>query len=1531
MRRLSTCLALGILAISIPSAAAYSPIATILSLTPTPVSTLYYSGEAITYTANVAATSTTLTGTVTFTLDGSATNPYPVDPTHNAAIVLHPLAGTHTISASYSGDQNYAPSVSPTLTQTVSKAVTAIEMASNPAQIAQTVAIRAAVTVQSPGGGTAGGTVDFANGTNSIAGCKGLPVQNAVAICNTSFAQVGSVTIVAIYNGDANTTTSAGSLPLTVGKCSAGVYLAADPAAPANGAAVTLGVLLIGATGVAAPTGTVTISDGTSVLATLPVGQPLTICEGVFPVCTVGTNDRATLIVPSGTLLPLSTGTHSIGAVYNGDANYGVSHASPLTLVMTGKAATTTSVTAPAVQVTQTVKITATVSAAGSAGTSAGGTVDFSNAMNPIGGCTGVPLLNGVAICSTSFSQAGTVTIGASYSGDANNSPSKGSLSLTIARAISWAALSATPSSPVYGAVVTLSALVTGAPGVANPSGTVAFSDGASVLGNALLGGDGRASLVVPSGSLPALSIGSHNIGAAYGGDTNYLGATASPMAVVVTKPTTSVTLSSAPAQIAQPVKITAAISPVTAGGTVDFSNGGTPIGGCTGVPVQNGAAACNTSFPQAGTVTIAASYSGDANNAAGTASLQLTVGKCNVGAYLAASPAAPAYGAAVTLGMLVMGATGVANPTGTVLFSDGTATLGTLMLGTDGRANLVAPSGSLAVLSFGSHNISAVYSGDANYLTATAPALVVVVSKAAATVGLTAAPNAPKQGQSTTLTATVSPAGGGTVIFSNGTTPISGCTGVLTVSGTAACVTSFPQTGTLTIAASYSGDANTSPGTGSLQLSVAQAAKPAPIISLSGTPTTPVFGVAVTFSLTAAPVAGGPIPTGTVAFSDGTAALAILPLNGLGQVALTAPSATVAALAAGTHTISAAYGGDSYYAASTPAPLAVTVGQAGTSTLLTAPYGGPFTASVTVVLPGAGTPTGQVVFSSGGASIGTAPLQAQGLNFVASLPRNTQTGSITATYLGDGNFGSSTSPPVTVTAPRDQATMASNHNPSTFGQAITFTVYVTNNSGPGSPTGSVQLLADGSSLGTALLAGGAASFSTAALAIGTHNMVANYGGDATYPAASASLLQVVSKGGGSLGLIAGPSATVFGQPIAFTAQLDAQSAAAATAGQIQFLDGSAVLGSAVMSVGTGTLTVANLAAGTHSITASWSGDGNSGPVTSAALLQVVGRAQTTTLLSASSGSTPATLSATVAPVAPGAGAPTGSVKFVNVSTNAVLATVALTGAGAATPLLQLTDPIVAVYSGDANFLDSTSVALSQFAATNSASYATLSLAPDEIVTLFGSNLGAATSFAAPPADTLGGTTVNITDSAGVTRAAQIFYVSPAQASILVPADVAIGKATLTITNSNQAPITMPIAIGLVAPGLFTSNSTGQGVAAAQVIHAHPDGTQDPPQNVAVFDTRQNLWVPAPIDLGAPGDIVYLLLYGTGIRHYAAMPTCTIAGKTVALVFAGAQGSFAGLDQVNLLLPAGLRGAGTVDLILTVDGTVANTVTLAIR
>jgi uncharacterized protein (TIGR03437 family) len=323
-----------------------------------------------------------------------------------------------------------------------------------------------------------------------------------------------------------------------------------------------------------------------------------------------------------------------------------------------------------------------------------------------------------------------------------------------------------------------------------------------------------------------------------------------------------------------------------------------------------------------------------------------------------------------------------------------------------------------------------------------------------------------------------------------------------------------------------------------------------------------------------------------------------------------------------------------------------------------------------------------------------------------------------------------------------------------------------------------------------------------------------------------------------------------------------------------------------------------------------------------------VSQAQTSTTLAV----TGSTLTATVAVTAPGSGSPTGTVKFLDAATNAVVATAALTGPSVTTAMPATTDAMLAAYSGDANFQASASTPLARVAAVNAASYALASLAPDEIATLFGSDLAAATvSAPGPPAASLGGTTVSVTDSAGVVSTASLLFVSPGQLSFLMPPNTATGRATVTVTNGTGVATPTTISVARVAPGLFSMNSTGEGVAAAQVVRVHADDSQDAPQDVATYDAQQKQWVATPIDLSVAGDQVYLLLYGTGIRHYSAMPVCTIGTQATTPLFAGAQGTFAGLDQVNVALPQSLRGAGTVNVILAVDNTVSNTVTLAFQ
>ncbi len=136
-----------------------------------------------------------------------------------------------------------------------------------------------------------------------------------------------------------------------------------------------------------------------------------------------------------------------------------------------------------------------------------------------------------------------------------------------------------------------------------------------------------------------------------------------------------------------------------------------------------------------------------------------------------------------------------------------------------------------------------------------------------------------------------------------------------------------------------------------------------------------------------------------------------------------------------------------------------------------------------------------------------------------------------------------------------------------------------------------------------------------------------------------------------------------------------------------------------------------------------------------------------------------------------------------------------------------------------------------------------------------------------------------------------------------------------------------------VAPGLFSANADGQGVTAAVVLRVRCDGTQvyEP---VAQFDTGQGKFVHLPIDPGPSCEQVYLIQFGTGYRHRSSLSTvsCKIGGVDLPVLFAGAQGGYVGLDQINVgPLPRSLAGRGEVEITITVDGKPANLVRIAVR
>lgn len=234
----------------------------------------------------------------------------------------------------------------------------------------------------------------------------------------------------------------------------------------------------------------------------------------------------------------------------------------------------------------------------------------------------------------------------------------------------------------------------------------------------------------------------------------------------------------------------------------------------------------------------------------------------------------------------------------------------------------------------------------------------------------------------------------------------------------------------------------------------------------------------------------------------------------------------------------------------------------------------------------------------------------------------------------------------------------------------------------------------------------------------------------------------------------------------------------------------------------------------------------------------------------------------------------------------------------------------------------------------SAASYASTAVAPASITSAFGTSLATGTAVAntAPLPNSLAGTILRVTDAAGKERMASLFFVAPTQINFEIPAGTASGNATLTVTSGDGSLSIGTLPIAMVAPGIFTADATGRGLAAATILRVKSDGSQVY-ESVARFDAATGRMVAVPVEVGAAGEQVYLILFGTGLRNRSALAgvTASIGGANAPVVFAGAQGGLVGLDQVNLLLPASLAGRGEVDLVINVDGKTANTVRLAFK
>ncbi|MFN7946645.1 MAG: CAP domain-containing protein [Blastocatellia bacterium] len=219
----------------------------------------------------------------------------------------------------------------------------------------------------------------------------------------------------------------------------------------------------------------------------------------------------------------------------------------------------------------------------------------------------------------------------------------------------------------------------------------------------------------------------------------------------------------------------------------------------------------------------------------------------------------------------------------------------------------------------------------------------------------------------------------------------------------------------------------------------------------------------------------------------------------------------------------------------------------------------------------------------------------------------------------------------------------------------------------------------------------------------------------------------------------------------------------------------------------------------------------------------------------------------------------------------------------------------------------------------NAANYQN-TVTPESLAAAYGSNLTTSTTTAAalPLPTNLGDTMVTVNGTA-----AQLLFVSPTQINYVIPRNVAAGSATVRVTRSNGTVVASgAVNVNMVAPSVFTWSSNGQGLPAGLTTF---DGTYFQPVANADGTAR-------PLSVGTDANPNFLVLFGTGVRNRTSLSNVSvmIGGISTEVQFAGAQGSFTGLDQINVKLPVSLRGRGNVDIKVNVDGQQANSVSVYI-
>ncbi len=970
--------------------------------------------QTVTYTATLPSSAT---GTVTFSIGGTTLCPATL-PSLNCTASNAPV-GADTVTATYSGDTNFAPQTT-TTALTITKATPSFTEAAAPASI-----VYGSQDTLSDSGLPAGatGTVTFSSGgsTLCVASIPRTSCQTAATLA------AGTYPVTATYSGDGNyTSATATGASFTVTKASTSMTEAAAPASIAYGTNDTVSVAGLPA----GATGTVTFTSGGSTLcvATLPTlscATPTSLIPGLYPVTatysgdgnhtgttvstasftvtiasTSMTESAAPASIPYGstdtlsvsglpvgatgsvtyksggstlcvaalpatscsTSAALTPGPYPVTATYSGDSNYTGTTASGASFTVT-RATTAMSETASPASIGYGSQDTLSVTGLPAGAT---GIVTFAS-----GGTTLCTVTLPATSCQTAATlAAGTYPVTATYPGDTNYQGTTATgASFTVTKADPVFSESAAPASVPYGTADTLS--VTGL--AADATGTVTFTSGGSTLCTTTLP-------LTSCNTSSSLDPGAYPVTATYSGDSNYNGAVATGASFAVTRADTSMTESAAPATIAYGAQDTLSATglPVDATGTVTFSSAGSPL--C--VAALPGFSCQTSTSLSPGTYPVTAAYSGDSHYNATTANgASFAVTKADPSFTEAAAPASIPYGNADTLSDA--GLPGSA--TGQVTFRSGGSTLCTAELPTLSCQT----STSLAAATY---PVTATYPGDGNYNGGTATGASFVVTQAGTSMTESAAPATIAFGMQDTLAAAGFPGDAtGTVTFVS-----AGSTLCVATLPAMSCLTASTLTpGTYPVSATYSGDSNYNGVTASgASFTVT---KDTVTLTELASPGTIVYGTTDTVSAGGLPAGA----TGTVTFKSGT--------MGLCTATLTATSCdTPATLTPATYPVTASYSGDVNDSAATATGAVFTVIKADTAITVTVSPG-KTTSGESVTVSAWGLPpsaTGTVTFTSGGIVLCTATLPATSCTTTVTLPPGSYP--VKATYSGNADYNGS-------------------------------------------------------------------------------------------------------------------------------------------------------------------------------------------------------------------------------------------------------------------------------------------------------------------------------------------------------------------------------------------------------------------------------------------------------------------------------------------------------------------------------------------